>query len=345
MQSRPGFQALGAVLLLACSAESLGERSPSPALETALPSSVAPAGKVRLFVGQDVDSIEAYARDVALPSAVVSYTSLVALEGLSEPRDNGGGLMHLGRLVEQFPGAPVALGLYLVGQLPEINAGALDSNIDTLARALASYGVPVLLRVGYEFDGEWNHYDPVEYTLAFRRVAERIDGAGATNVELVWQAAASCGETFGGHPVEAWYPGSDVVDWMAASFFAQQACQFSPLKRMLHLAREQQKPFFIAESAPQGYDLSDETYSPTGADRQPRPATLIVDEWYAPYFELIASSLDVVRAVAYINADWDTQPQWAPPYRNGYFGDSRVQANAVVLEHWRAALASGHFWP
>lgn len=41
-----------------------------------------------------------------------------------------------------------------------------------------------------------------------------------------------------------------------------------------------------------------------------------------------------MKAVAYINVDWDSQPMWGPPYRQGYWGDSRVQANPVIKARW-----------
>ncbi len=40
----------------------------------------------------------------------------------------------------------------------------------------------------------------------------------------------------------------------------------------------------------------------------------------------------------FINADWDSQPMWASPYRNGYWGDSRVQANDVILASWQQGM-------
>ena len=121
------------------------------------------------------------------------------------------------------------------------------------------------------------------------------------------------------------------------------SAQWAPVKRLVHLARERGKPLMIAESAPQGYDLSDVTFSRDGNSPEPKTAAAIHAEWFAPYFAFIAENLDVLRAAAYINADWDTQRMWAAPYPNGYFGDSRVQANAELLEHWRADTAAPHF--
>ncbi len=328
---------------LGCSAHSFEQGSSPHRLDQPIPSSVAAADKTTIFIGQDIDSIEGYAANVAEPRGIVSYTSIQGLEGLNSAKNDGGGVMDLARLAQEFPTAPVALGLYLVGALDAINQGSFDASLDLLGDQLASYSVPILLRVGYEFDGPWNHYDPQAYQQAFIRLRQHLAARGATTVEYVWQSSASCGNTFGQNPVEAWYPGDEYVDWIAASYFAQSACQFSPVKHMLYLAREHRKPFMIAEATPQGYDLASQTFSTDGFTRAPKTASEIYGEWYAPYFQFIADNLDVVRAVTYINADWDSQALWGPPYSNGYFGDSRVQANTELLSQWHDALSVRHF--
>lgn len=321
---------------MGCSAQSLTDENAGTTLPTALGSSVAPAGKVRLFVGQDTETIDAYRATVGEPSGIVSYTSLAGLEGLHSASDTGGGAMYLDQLAAKYPRAPIALGLYLVGELDAVNGGSLDAELADLGAALAGYGVPVLVRVGYEFDATWSHYEPEDYQRAFTRVRTGLRAAGATNAELVWQAAASCGQTYENQAPEAWYPGDDAVDWIACSYFAQAACQFSPVKAMLHLAREHGKPFFIAESAPQGYDLARGTFSSDGSAVAQKTGPEIYGDWYAPYFDLVTQNSDVIRAVSYIDANWNAQPMWGPPYQNGYFGDSRVQANPDVLAGWLA---------
>lgn len=300
------------------------------------------AGKARLFVGQDLSSIEDYANHVAAPSGVVSYTSIQRLEGLDSAQDDGGGTMYLSQLHGEFPEVPVTLGFYLVGALNAINQGTFDASLDHLATYLNGLGVTVLLRVGYEFDGPWNQYDPAAYTLAFQRVRTRIS-AQAQNVEYVWHAAASCGGTFDSNPIEAWYPGDDIVDWVGASYFTQSDCQFSPVKHLLNFARQHQKPFLVAESTPQGYDLCQQTFSRDGVHLTPEPASQIFDEWYAPYFDFVSQNSDVVRAVSYIDANWGVQRMWAAPYPNGYFGDSRVQCDADLLASWKSRISSGNF--
>jgi hypothetical protein len=60
--------------------------------------------------------------------------------------------------------------------------------------------------------------------------------------------------------------------------------------------------------------------------------------WYAPLFELMAANGDVIRALAYINADWDSQPMWGPPYKDGFWGDTRLEADEAVAERFAAAI-------
>jgi hypothetical protein len=139
--------------------------------------------------------------------------------------------------------------------------------------------------------------------------------------------------------LEAYYPGDDYVDYVAVSFFSQSRCSFQPLLDLVGFARQHQRPFFIAEAAPQGFDLSDSTFSQNGQRREPVAATASYEQWFQPFFDFVHQHTDVVRGVSYINSDWDTQAQWAAPYSSGYFGDSRVQAEPEIERRWLAELA------
>lgn len=90
----------------------------------------------------------------------------------------------------------------------------------------------------------------------------------------------------------------------------------------------------MAEAAPQGYRLAALTYAQT-----PQTVEAIWQNWYAPFFQFVHDNNDVVRAVAYINADWDSQPMWS----DGNWGDTRLQANADIQKLWRAETKQG-FW-
>lgn len=338
-----GSLRIGSVVCLAalgCSSESLLPPEPAPAevppLSEPLGSSIAEPGKVRLFVGQDVTSIADYQRDVREVTGGVSYTSLARLEGIDEQQDSGGGAMFLDGLAAEYPGVPLALGLYLVDDLPNVLAGERDAQLEQLGQKLASYERPVLVRIGYEFDIDWAHYRADQYREAFAKIGQALRAA-APRVQLVWHSAAACELSLRAR--EAFYPGDEYVDFVAVSLFSQSRCAFQPLIDLVGFARQHQKPFFIAESTPQGFDLSDGTFSENGSEREPVSASAPYERWFEPFFDFIHHNTDVIRGVSYINSDWDTQRQWASPYKNGYFGDSRVQASPEIKKRWLAELS------
>ena len=53
-----------------------------------------------------------------------------------------------------------------------------------------------------------------------------------------------------------------------------------------------------------------------------------LEEWYEPFFEFIDTQ--DVRAVSYINCDWEALPMW----EGQGWRDSRVEANPIVKKRW-----------
>ena len=306
---------------------------------------VPPAGRTLFIIGQDNDTIGEYMDAIPLPQpgGVTSYTSLDRLEGLTSMIDYGAGTVFLDELAKSQPQGIISLGLYLVGYLTEITSGQADHQIDSLLDLLSSYQRPVFLRFGYEFDGMWNHYDPEEYKQAWIYFRNRMLERDIPNIAMVWQSATYCDGTYQQKPIEAWYPGDGNVDWMALSLFTQADCGYRPLDELLDFARVHNKPVMVAEAAPQRYETGKLTYSVMGKEFEARTAGQIWGEWYAPFFKYVHDHADLIRAVAYINTCWDSQPMWGEPYQNGYWGDSRVQANDLIKEHWLAELDQ-NFW-
>jgi hypothetical protein len=304
-----------------------------------------PAGQVLLIIGQDTDSIDDYVASTSIvPGGVTGYTSLNRLEGIYNTADYGSGPHNLSYLAETYPSSAIAVGLHMVDFLPLAASGRADSKIDALLEALASFERPVFLRFGYEFDGEWNHYDPEEFVAAWRHFHERMRVKEIKNIALVWQSATWCGGRYSGHPLEAWYPGDEYVEWMGISYFIQAAdCAGRPFDELLTFARERGKPVMVAEATPQRYQTGDLTFSDDGANFTAKTAGAIWDEWYWPLFNTIHNNGDVIRVLAYINADWDSQPMWSAPYRSGYWGDSRIQADEEIKKRWLAEV-EGDFW-
>ena len=101
----------------------------------------------------------------------------------------------------------------------------------------------VFLRIGYEFDGEWNHYSPSKYIPAFRYIVDRLRENGVTNFVSVWQSATYPGGTYLNLPFQDWYPGDEYVDWLGLSYFTYDQYVYDPF---LNFAREHNKLVLIA---------------------------------------------------------------------------------------------------
>lgn len=323
-------------------------------LETSEGGSGTLGDKVLLIIGQDLDSCLEY-RDTGLfpePGGVTTYTDIYMLYGLDTSANWGAGRMNAQEALKDFPHSVLSIGLYMVEDanhpdgLMEIAKGKYDFQIDKLAQFIAAANRPVFVRIGYEFDGVWNHYSPEKYKAAFKHVVVRMREK-ADNFFSVWQSCASPINVIlrNGRPpdISRWYPGDEYVDWIGLSWFLSgDPMQHKLADDVLNFAREHGKRVMIAEATPQGYDLAALTKAdispiydgPAGQNRVHKTPEEIWDEWFVPFFDYIYANTDVIKAVAYINADWDTQPMWGSPYTSGYWGDSRVQVNDVITKNW-----------
>ena len=253
------------------------------------------------------------------------------------------------------------------------------AHVDEMITALKDTDRPVYLRIGYEFDGPWNCYQTEPYKQAFRYIKTRIDAMDADNIATVWQTASWPRDEQTDNPAanlivgaeghfDVWYPGDDVVDWVSLSTFYgttyadyQWACAdqnpewFSAhhkprvlQDRALEFARAHNKPVMISEAAPQGFNTSENKASCIFARQEvDMSAETLWDVWYQDWFDYIEANRDIIRAVAYINTYWNSQPMWrcdagasagSPNCSSGYWGDSRVQGDPLILERFKREL-------
>ena len=282
--------------------------------------------------------------------------------------DWGAGPVSAFRTATEFGVDGLAIGLSITenehpGQLRRLADGELDDHIHRLAQFFGLLRGPVYLRIGYEFDGAWNEgYENAElYQTAFRRIVDVLREQGADNFLTVWQAgAAVVDEVIDGthEDIARWYPGDDYVDWMGFSWFMnpnetiQVASAYDPgtplelTEELLAFARARDKPVMIAEASPQAMDLNEEFMAHHTEIWDGTPATgrmaMTADEiwahWFQPLFELLEQNQDVIHALAYINADWDSQAMWGPPYTSGFWGDSRLETNEDIAARFSTAV-------
>ena len=282
--------------------------------------------------------------------------------------DWGAGPVSAWRTATEFGVDGLAIGLSITenehpGGLRQLIDGELDAHIAQLALFFEKIPGPVYLRIGYEFDGAWNHgYESAEtYVAAYRRIVDVLRELGVFNVQMVWQASASTTDDVidGGHEdIRQWYPGDEYVDWMAISWFmnphetVEVSSSYSPktplqlTEELLELARLHGKPVMIAEASPQAMDLDDNFMAHHAAIWDGEPASgrvdmsddAIWDHWFGPLFDLMDQNRDVIHALAYINADWDSQAMWGDPYASGFWGDSRLEVNDSIAARFTAAI-------
>lgn len=323
----------------------------------------------------DADGGTAYLGFFSLLNADANYGGLgvdEALQPVASEAGWGSGPVSAWKTAKEARGAFLAIGLSMAqepepGDFAKIADGKFDAEIDHLAAFIAKTEKTTLLRIGYEFDGAWNapYADHEAYIAVWRHIVERLRAADVANVQFVWQGSASPIDDVieqRHENIADWYPGDAYVDWIGTSWFlladeipeAAKSDQFTPQSHreltdeLLMFARARGKPVFVAELSPQGFDLEAGTRrniaaiwdGNSGEDVREMSPEEIWQAWYAPFLDYLAQHKDVIRAIAYINADWDSQPMWGAPYAQGYWGDSRLQTNPEIAAKWNKKISA-----
>jgi hypothetical protein len=60
----------------------------------------------------------------------------------------------------------------------KVAAGDYDAQLAAFGDALAGLKRPVFIRIGYEFDGSWNNYQPATFAAAWLRITRYLRGRG-----------------------------------------------------------------------------------------------------------------------------------------------------------------------
>ncbi len=145
---------------------------------------VPPDGKVLLIIGQDNQTIRDYMDSFGkIPAGFMTYTNIHYAEGLCSPAtDYGSGIHHAQELINEYPGTVLQIGVYMVDILKDIYEGGYDEKVVSFADWLNEIEAPVYLRIGYEFDGPHNRYDPEEYKKAYHYIVDKFRDCGVSNV-------------------------------------------------------------------------------------------------------------------------------------------------------------------
>ncbi|GAA1586170.1 hypothetical protein GCM10009828_008230 [Actinoplanes couchii] len=134
--------------------------------------------------------------------------------------------------------------------------GSSDANIRSVARKLKNMKRPVLLRWGWEMNGDWfewggpqNGQNPANYVKVWKRLHRIFGEQGADNVAWVWSPNWNSSPNTAANKVQKYYPGDAYVDWVGISgynFFNETpSTLFNPITK-LYGAR---KPIILSETA------------------------------------------------------------------------------------------------
>ena len=300
-------------------------------------------GQCLVFIGQDLEAVggldeynNGYVDYFKTPAGITVYTNLSpgdesyghynkGLDGIKTMDNWGAGETHAGIYLQDatFKNSALAIGLSFVNHEKNIAKGKHDQLIEELAEWIKASHRPVFLRIGYEFDGwDWNHYKRKHYLNTWKRIHAIFKKLEVDNVAFVWQ---SKGTGSGQMILEKWYPGDDLVDWCAYSYFG------NPDQEMITFARKHHKPVFIAEAAP--VREIDNLYFSSDL-KNDQLDQVIWFEWFEPFFKTIRENSDVIKAFSYINCDWASQPMWInnPTFQKV---DSRIQMSTFVSRKWQ----------
>lgn len=191
--------------------------------------------------------------------------------------------------------------------------GQYDEQIEMLCEGLAALGRPAFVRIGYEFSGQWNGYQPESYIAAYRRVAAALDRHRLADVATVWcYAPEAIDKDFA-----RYYPGDDVVHWWAIDLFSVEHFDQPDTREFMANALGRRYPVMIGESTPRYVGVLAE-------DAWPR--------WFQRYFDFIDAHPHC-KALSYIAWDWAPYPMWSD------WGDGRIWESETIARKWRQQLA------
>jgi hypothetical protein len=198
-----------------------------------------------------------------------------------------------------YPGSILQIGMELpqfdTTELAAVGSGKYDNWLRGMANTYKNLNQKIFLRIGYEFDGKWNAYDPTAYVSAYRRIVDIFRSQKVNNVAFVWNSytpdadssnPTATGYRYNGNPMFAWYPGDAYVDWFS---FDDWTKGFNSTWFMAQAALHG-KPVIMGESS---YTESLDT-------------GYTFNQWVGPFFKSVRSS--GVKGFQYINWNWPIYP-------------------------------------
>jgi hypothetical protein len=203
----------------------------------------------------------------------------------------------------------------------DVAAGKWDRQLSAFADAVASLQRPVFIRIGYEFEGGWNNYQPATFVAAWIHITQYLRSRGVP-FATVWCAAGASSGWPALPDLMKFYPGDQWVDWWGVDIFSEDEFTKPQLAVFLDASCVHRKPVMIGEMTPRYVGV-------LGGKKS-------WQRWFAPMLHLLRTRPEI-KGTAYINWEWR---EWSD--RLGFswhdWGDARLGSNARVREAWVQAL-------
>lgn len=136
----------------------------------------------------------------------------------------------------------------------DILNGSHDSLIRRNAKQLKRLGRPVMLRWGWEMNGDWyawsaakNGDDASGYVRSWRYLRKIFDEQGADNVSWVWSPNWNNRPDVAWNKMDEYYPGDKYVDWIGVSGYNLHRETPQKLFGDIYDAYTDRKPLMISE--------------------------------------------------------------------------------------------------
>lgn len=277
-----------------------------------------PKGQRNLHgIGQSGDAFDEYYAAIGAhkPALYMTYISIKADDPKKPPRAKW--FSDLKTRLEKYDVYVIPQIGVSLGKVQEVVDGKHDAGIEALCEGLKSLNRPAYLRIGYEFNGEWNNLPPEQFKAAWKRIVDAMRRHKLDEVATVW-----CYAPEGVHKnYMDYYPGDDYVDWWGIDLFSVEHFFVADTKWFVEEAAKRRFPVMVGESTPRwvGVDRGDKSWQ----------------TWFARYFEWMGKYPNV-KAFSYITYDWAAK--WKSPMHLHDWGDARVWTNEAVFDKWKAEM-------
>jgi mannan endo-1,4-beta-mannosidase len=222
--------------------------------------------------------------------------------------------------------------------LRDIIDGNYDSYLQTFAQAVTAEGLPVVIRLDQEMNGNWfpwsegvNGNTSGQYVQMWQHVWNIFQAAGA-NEYVIWLWAPNRVDNLADAPgLSELYPGDAYVDWVGIDSYwryTTEAPTYAAVfdKSMAALAAVTTKPIFIAETA------GIETDPTTGGDVGPEKVQFTTS---------LLSSIESDPQI--VGFSWFDNVTSSVEDNVDVTNDWRVDSDPANVEAFKAGLSAGAF--